>query len=158
MPATRKHYRNAIEEGARFQFEVMPVAVLGDAEDRVVGVQCVRTRMPSPRQEGRSGPPIVVPGSEFDVPADLVLVAYGFDRAPCPMDSDCAGLMHNATGEVVVDENRMTCIPGVFAGGDLVHEPGRLVETVRDARRAASAIDAYLSARAPKSAAPSRIP
>jgi glutamate synthase (NADPH) small chain len=153
MPATRKHYRNAIEEGARFQFEVTPVAVLGDAEGRVVGVRCVRTRMPSSSQEGRSGPPGVVPGSAFDVPADLVLVAYGFDRAPCPMDSDCAGLLHKVTGEVVVDENRMTCIPGVFAGGDLVHEPGRLVDTVRDARRAASAIDAYLSGRSPKSAA-----
>jgi glutamate synthase (NADPH) small chain len=147
MPATRKHYRNAVEEGARFVFEVAPVEIVGDEAGRVKAVRCVRTEGLRDGAGG-SGAPRVVVGSEFEVPADLVLVAFGFDRAPCPDDSDCAALARNADGDLVVDEHQMTSHARVFAGGDLVHGPGRLVDTVRDARKGAKSIHLYLSTRA----------
>jgi glutamate synthase (NADPH) small chain len=147
MPATRKHYRNAVEEGAQFEFEVAPVAIVGDEQGRVKAVRCVRTRRSAEAGEGvESVDP--VPGSEFELSADLVLVAFGFDRAPCPAGSDCAALARNADGDLVVDERQMTSRLGIFAGGDLVHGPGRLVDTVRDARKGAKSIHLYLSTRA----------
>jgi glutamate synthase (NADPH) small chain len=147
MPATRKHYRNALEEGARFEFEVAPVAIVGDEQGRVKAVRCVRTRRLAEAREG-AGSVEPIPGSEFELAADLVLVAFGFDRAPCPTDSDCAALARNADGDLVVDEHQMTSQARVFAGGDLVHGPGRLVDTVRDARKGAKSIHLYLSTRA----------
>jgi NADPH-dependent glutamate synthase beta subunit-like oxidoreductase len=66
---------------------------------------------------------------------------------PCAPDSDCAALARNANGDLVVDENQMTSQTRVFAGGDLVHGPGRLADTVRDARKGAKAIHLYLSTR-----------
>ena len=144
LPATRKHYQNAREEGARFDFQVQPVAVAGDATGQVTHVRCLRVAMGEPDAEGRNEP-VPVPGSEFDVAADLVLVAYGFDRAPSPPGSDFGELARVATGELQLDEKQMTSFPGVFAGGDLVHGPGHLVDTVRDARKGAKAIHAYLA-------------
>jgi glutamate synthase (NADPH) small chain len=144
LAATRKHYVSACEEGARFEFHAQPVAVLGDAAGKVVGLRCLRTRRGSGEAGGHPHPE-PIPGSEFEIPADLVLVAYGFDRAPCPPGSDFAGLARTATGELLLDDGRMTSFPGVFAGGDLVHGPGRLVDTVRDARRAANAIHSHLA-------------
>jgi glutamate synthase (NADPH) small chain len=151
MPATRKHYRNATEEGARFEFQAQPVAVVGNSEGSVTAVRCVRTRQVASGDEGEAAVQPVA-GSEFEVPADIVLVAFGFDRVPCPPGSDCASLARNSAGDVIVDENQMTTMPRVFAGGDMVHGPGRLVDTVRDARRAAKAIHLYLSSRAVQSA------
>jgi glutamate synthase (NADPH) small chain len=147
LPATRKHYQNAREEGARFEFQVQPVAVLGDANGHVTHLRCVRTEPGEPDADGRR-PAVARAGSEFDIPADLVVVAFGFDRAPCPPGSDFAELTRGSNGELALDERQMTSHAGVFAGGDLVHGPGRLVDTVRDARKAAKAIHAYLSGHA----------
>jgi glutamate synthase (NADPH) small chain len=93
MPATRKHYRNAVEEGAQFQFGVMPVADRRRyAHGQVRAVRCMRTECYEADGVQGVGP---VAGSEFEVPADLVLVAFGFDRAPGLVGSDCATLARN---------------------------------------------------------------
>jgi glutamate synthase (NADPH/NADH) small chain len=78
MPGSRKEYANALEEGARFQFLTNPTEVVGDANGRVVGVRCVRMELGEPDATGRRKPRPVV-GSECLEPADVVLVAYGFD-------------------------------------------------------------------------------
>jgi glutamate synthase (NADPH/NADH) small chain len=145
MPATRRLYRNAVEEGARFQFQAVPVAILGDGSGRVTGVRCRRTAFDGRDAEGRRRP-VAVAGSDFEVAADLVLVAYGFERVAPPAGGDLAQLARTAAGDLLLDGRGMTSMPGVFAGGDLIHGPGRLVDTVRDGRRAAAAIHAYLSA------------
>jgi glutamate synthase (NADPH/NADH) small chain len=89
--------------------------------------------------------PRPVPGSDFSLPAELVLVAYGFDPVRFPASSDLAQIKVNSWGAVVVDENQMTSVPGVFAGGDLVRGPSLVVHAVRDARKAAAAIHRHLS-------------
>jgi glutamate synthase (NADPH/NADH) small chain len=87
--------------------------------------------------------PRPVPGSEFDVPADIVLVAYGFDPVPFS-GSELAQIATNDWGGIVVDRDQMTSVAGVFAGGDSVRGPSLVVHAVRDARRAAQGIHRYL--------------
>jgi glutamate synthase (NADPH/NADH) small chain len=86
-----------------------------------------------------------VKGSEFTLAADLVLIAYGFDPVPFPPGSDLSRVAVNDWGAMKVDQNQMTSIPGVFAGGDVVRGPSLVVHAVRDGRKAADAIHQYLS-------------
>jgi glutamate synthase (NADPH/NADH) small chain len=89
--------------------------------------------------------PRAVPDSEFEVRAEVVFVAYGFDPVPFPAGSSLSRIKVNSWGGMVVDENQMTNIPGVFAGGDMVRGASLVVHAVRDARQAAEAIHRYLS-------------
>ncbi len=146
MPGSRKEYVNALEEGAQFSFLTNPVALLGDDAGRVSTVRCMRMELGPPDSSGRRSPKPVA-GSEFDVPTDLVLVAYGFDPVPFPSDSDLAQVATDKWGGFKVDENQMTSVPGVFAGGDSVRGPSLVVHAVRDARKAAQGIHRYLAAR-----------
>ncbi len=93
--------------------------------------------------------PRAVKGSEFVVPADIVLAAFGFDPAPFPAGSDPTDIKINDWGALVVNDDQMTSIPGVFAGGDLVRGPSLVVHAVRDGRRAAIAMDRYVMERNP---------
>jgi len=146
MPGSRREYANALEEGAQFGFLTNPVALLGNPEGQVTQVRCERMVLGEPDAQGRRKPQ-PVPGSEFVVPADVVLVAYGFDPTPVPTKGDLNQIAVNEWGGVVVDANQMTNLPGVFAGGDLVRGPSLVVHAVRDARKAAAAIHEYLSAQ-----------
>jgi glutamate synthase (NADPH/NADH) small chain len=146
MPCSRREYENACEEGARFRFQVAPVEVLGNGSGEVKGLRLIQTELGLP-DGNRPRPFLVRKGTEFDLPADLIVLALGFDPVPCPREGDLAELTINDQGAVVVDANQMTSIPGVFAGGDLVRGPSLVLHAVRDARRAAAQIHAYLSAR-----------
>lgn len=143
MPGSRKEYHNALEEGARFEFLTNPTAIIADAEGAVAGVACVRMELGEPDKSGRRSPKPIA-GSEFVVPADVLLVAYGFDPAPFASGEDAAPLATDRWGALRVDANQMTSIPGVFAGGDSVRGPSLVVHAVRDARKAALAIDRHL--------------
>lgn len=145
MPGSRREYDNAVEEGATFRFLTSPVEVLGDAGGKVTGLRCARVELVS--QEGGGKLPRNVPHSEFVEPADLILVAFGFDTLPFPHWNDLGSLAKDNSGAIFVDDHMMTNIPRVFAGGDLVRGPSLVVQTVRDARRAAAEIHAYLSRR-----------
>ena len=143
MPGSRKEYYNAIEEGAQFRFLTNPVALEGAAHTGVTGVRCTRMELGEPDFSGRRKPRSVA-GSEFTIPADLVLVAYGFDPVPFPEHSDFAEIAVNDWGAIRVDENQMTNVPGVFAGGDVVRGASLVVHAVRDGRKAALGIHRYL--------------
>lgn len=148
MPGSRKEYFNALEEGAQFQFLTNPLELKADHQGALAAVRCVRMELGEPDGSGRRKPRPVV-GSDCDVPADLVLVAYGFDPVPFPAGSDFTALATTDWGSVVVDRNQMTSVPGVFAGGDCVRGPSLVVHAVRDARRAAQGIHQYVTARGP---------
>jgi glutamate synthase (NADPH/NADH) small chain len=143
MPGSRKEYANALEEGARFEFLTNPIAVEGDDRKAVRGVRCVRMELGAADASGRRTPS-VIPNSEFELPADVVLVAYGFDPAPFPATSEFATLKTDKWGGLAIDENQMTNLAGVFAGGDSVRGPSLVVHAVRDARKAALGIDRFL--------------
>lgn len=144
MPGSRKEYYNAIEEGAQFLFLTNPVALEGNAQGQVTGVRCVRMELGEPDYSGRRKPR-VVPGSEFTIATDLVLVAYGFDPVPFPPGSDLAAIAVNDWGAIKVDENQRTNLRGVFAGGDAVRGANLVVHAVRDGRKAAMGIHRFLS-------------
>jgi glutamate synthase (NADPH/NADH) small chain len=146
MPGSRKEYFNALEEAAQFLFLTNPVALETDAASRVTGVRCVKMELGAPDASGRQKPRIV-PGSEFIIPADLIIVAYGFDLVPFPEGSFLACLAVNDWGAIRVDARQMTSVPGVFSGGDASRGASLVVHAVRDGRKAALEIHRYLSAQ-----------
>ncbi|MGA2751704.1 MAG: FAD-dependent oxidoreductase [Verrucomicrobiota bacterium] len=146
MPADPREQRNAEEEGARFLFLSQPVAIGGNPSGFVTHVRCLRVLLGAPDASGRRTP-IPMPGTEFDVPADVVLVAYGFappKLPPCPGFGDLA---LDEQGCIKVDASQMTNIPDVFAAGAIVRWPVSMIETVRDAQKAVVNIDHYLAER-----------
>jgi glutamate synthase (NADPH/NADH) small chain len=148
MPGSRKEYANALEEGAKFLFLTNPICLEGNANGEVAAVRCVRMELCEPDASGRRKPR-PVKGSEFSIPADVILVAYGFDPVPYPAGSDLVRIAVNDWGATKVDENQMTNVPGVFAGGDVVRGPSLVVHAVRDGRKAAAGIHRFLSKQSP---------
>ena len=143
MPGSRKEYANAIEEGAQFMFLTNPVALLSDGS-KVAQARCIRMELGEPDAKGRRKPR-PIDGSEFNVPVDVVLVAFGFDPVPIFAAGNSDNIAVNSWGGVIVDNNQMTSVPGIFAGGDLVRGPDLVVRAVRDGRKAAAGIHQYLS-------------
>jgi len=146
MPGSRKEYANAVEEGARFEFLVNPIEIVAGPDGAVAGVRCVRMELGEPDASGRRKPRPVA-GSEFNEPADILLVAYGFDPVPFPPESEFATIKLDKWGGFQIDQNQMTTVPGIFAGGDSVRGPSLVVHAVRDARKAAQGIHRYLGSR-----------
>ena len=144
MPGSKKEYHNATEEGARFMFLTNPLSLEGNERGEVTGVHCVRMELGEPDASGRRKPR-PVPDSEFTLPADLVLIAYGFDPVPFPADSDLSWIEVNDWGATKVDADQRTNMPGVYAGGDVVRGPSLVVHAIRDGRRAAASIHRDLS-------------
>jgi glutamate synthase (NADPH/NADH) small chain len=142
MPGSRK-VANALEEGARFCSH-QPARPRGEWRGGVTTVRCVHMELGQPDASGRRKPRPVL-GSEFTLPADLVLIAYGFDPVPFPKASDLSQLAINDWGAIKVDDHQRTNLPGVFAGGDVVRGPSLVVHAVRDGRKAAAGIHEYLS-------------
>jgi glutamate synthase (NADPH/NADH) small chain len=140
MPGSRKEYYNAVEEGARFEFLTNPVAIEGD--ESVTGIRSVRMALGAPDAQGRRKP-TPVSNSDFLVPADVVLVAYGFDPEPAPKFQG-ADLATDRWGALMVDARQMTSLSGVFAGGDSSRGASLVVHAVRDGRAAARGIHLFL--------------
>jgi glutamate synthase (NADPH/NADH) small chain len=143
MPGSRKEYYNAIEEGAQFHFLSNPVALETDGAGAVIAVKCAKMELGEPDFSGRRKPR-AIPGAEFKVAADIVLVAYGFDPVPFPPGSGLEEVRITDWGTIQVNEQQMTNLPGVFAGGDVVRGASLVVHAVRDGRKAALGIDGYL--------------
>jgi glutamate synthase (NADPH/NADH) small chain len=144
MPGSRREYLNAVEEGARFTFLINAVSLSGNADGEVCEARCVRMELGEADAKGRRKPQ-PISGSEFSVPVDVVLVAYGFDPVPIFAAGNSDNIDVNKWGGVIADNNQMTSVPGVFAGGDLVRGPDLVVRAVRDSRKAAAGIHKYLS-------------
>jgi glutamate synthase (NADPH/NADH) small chain len=154
MPGSRKEYANAIEEGAEFMFLTNPVKLEGDENGGVARLHCVKMALGEPDASGRRRPR-PVPNSQFVLDADLVLVAYGFDPVPFPVESDFASIAVNDWGGIIVDEYQMTSVSGVFSGGDATRGAQLVVHAVRDGRRAAEGISNWLAAKTPSKHGPS---
>jgi glutamate synthase (NADPH) small chain len=142
MPARAEEIHHAEEEGLQFEFLVAPVEVLGNDQKWVTGLKCVRMKLGEPDASGRARP-IVIPGSEFVISCDVVVVAIG-TRANPLLTATCPDLKLNKWGNIIVDEKGMTNLPGVFAGGDIVRGAATVILAMGDGKRAARAIDDYL--------------
>ena len=145
MPCSRREYADACEEGARFVFQAAPVALMGNDRGEVKGLRLVRTELGLPDTDGPR-PFLLQPGTEFAQPADVIVLALGFDPVPCAREGDFGELAINDWGGIAVDANQMTSIPGVFAGGDIVRGAATVILAMGDGKKAAQAIDKYLAA------------
>ncbi len=142
MLVSDEDYDEAVEEGIHLNFLTSPTRILSD-NWRASGLQCILMELGEPTINGRSRP-VPIPGSEFSVEADTVIVAVGQapDLSFLPRDS---ALERTRWETLSVDSNRLsTNIPGVFAGGDFVRGPGMVIEAIAEGRRAAIAMDKYL--------------
>jgi len=144
MPARPSEYHHALEEGVQFSFLADVVGFLSNGADRVQSVLCQRQELGPPDHRGRPQPRPLA-GSEFTIPADLVVSAVGYHPDPQIGDGiPCLELADD--GRVVVTgSGGTTSCPGVFAGGDCVRGADLVVTAVADGKRAAAAIHAYLN-------------
>jgi len=143
MGARAEDYRRAAEEGAIFEWLTVPIRFLGDDDGRVRAVECVRTRLGDPDDSGRRRP-IVVPGSETTIEANLVVIALGTNPNPL-LPQTTAGLTTDEHGCIVTDpETGETSRAGVYAGGDIATGAATVISAMGAGRRAATAIDRYL--------------
>jgi glutamate synthase (NADPH/NADH) small chain len=140
MPGSRRDYKNSREEGVEFLFNRQPIEIVGAGH--VEGVKLVQTRLGPPGPRGRRVPE-AVPGSEEIVPADAVIVAFGFLPSPPPWLAE-AGVRLHPNGRVRVSMARdlpfQTTHPRVFAGGDMVRGSDLVVTAVFEGREAARGI------------------
>ena len=143
MPARREEIEHAKEEGIVFRLLTNPVRVLGDEKFNVTGVECIKMELGEPDKSGRRSP-VPVEGSEFLVPADVVVIAIGTSPNPIIFKGS-EGLEQNKRGTVVADEETgATSKCGVFAGGDVVTGAATVISAMGAGKKAAKAIDEYL--------------
>ena len=144
MPGSRREVSNAREEGVQFLFNRQPVAIVGD--NKVEGVKVISTQLGEPDENGRRRPE-PVPGSEEILPADRVLIAFGFRPSPASWFEQHA-IEINDWGGVEAPEQQQykfqTSNPKVFAGGDMVRGSDLVVTAIWEGREAAEGILDYL--------------
>jgi glutamate synthase (NADPH/NADH) small chain len=142
MPARIEEIHHAQAEGVDFECLIAPLEVLGDEKKWVRGMRCQRMELGEPDASGRRSPR-PVPDSEFVLECDAVVVSIG-TRANPLLTATCPDLKLNKWGNIEADENGMTSIPGIFAGGDIVRGAATVILAMGDGKRSAKAIDAYL--------------
>ena len=143
MPARREEIHHAKEEGIEFLFLNNPTKILGDDKGRVRGMECIRMELGEPDDSGRRRP-IEVPGSEFELDVDAVIMSLGTSPNPL-IRSTTPGLEANRKGCLVADEETMaTTREGVYAGGDAVTGAATVILAMGAGKKAAEAMDEYL--------------
>ncbi len=149
MPGSSREVGNAIEEGVEFIWLSAPKEFLGT--DSVNAVKVDKMKLGVPDSSGRKKP-VVVPGSEFKLNADLVIKSLGFDPENLPKLFNANDLVVSKWGTIKIDLNTMqTNIDGVFAAGDIVRGASLVVWAIRDGRDAATQIEKYLKSKSEKS-------
>ncbi len=143
MPAREEEVKHAEEEGIEFHFLTTPIRYIGDDDNKVKSMECLRMELGEPDSSGRRRP-VPIEGSEFMTEVDMVVVAIG--QSPNPlMAQTTPDLKVGKWGNLEVDWNTMaTSIPGVYAGGDIVRGGATVILAMGDGRLAASEIDKYL--------------
>jgi glutamate synthase (NADPH) small chain len=151
MPGSQREVQHAEEEGVEFVWLAAPEALTGDGVVR--GVRAHRMHLGVADAGGRQAPQ-PLPGSHFDLPADLVITALGFDPEDLPLLFGAPELAVTRWGTLKIDQRRMmTALDGVFAAGDIVRGASLVVWGIRDGRDAAEQMHLYLREKAMSSAA-----
>lgn len=148
MPARVEEVRHAQEEGVVLHLLTAPKRILTDDRNRVTGVECLRMDLGEPDASGRRRP-VEREGSEFDVPADTVIVAVG--NRPNPLiPRTSPGIRVDRRGTIVADgKTMMTSRPGIFAGGDIVSGAATVISAMGQGKQAARAMHSYMTGNDP---------
>lgn len=143
LPARREEVHHAKQEGIEFRMLSNPVRINGDEKGDVKSITCIRMELGEPDASGRRRPQ-EIPGSEFDIECDTVIMALGTSPNPL-IKSTTEGLETNKRGCLTADEDGRTTREGVFAGGDAVTGAATVILAMGAGRKAAKAIDEYLT-------------
>jgi NADPH-dependent glutamate synthase beta subunit-like oxidoreductase/Fe-S oxidoreductase len=144
MPASDEEIEMATEENIEFQFLTNPINLIGDENDNLTEIECVRMKLGEPDASGRRRP-IPIEGSEFKIKINILMLAIGQVA-----DSSLLKAAHHAfklskQGKIQIDNVTLeTDIPGVFAGGDITGGEGIVVRAIGNGYEAAKSIDRYL--------------
>ena len=142
LPARKEEVHHAKEEGIQFAMLTNPVEVIGDENGWVKAVKCIRMELGEPDESGRRSP-VEVPGSEFEIETDTVIMSLGTSPNPL-IAKTTAGLETTRRGCLVADEDGATTRKGVFAGGDAVTGAATVILAMGAGRKAAAAIHKYI--------------
>ncbi|MBP3313530.1 MAG: NADPH-dependent glutamate synthase [Oscillospiraceae bacterium] len=153
LPARKEEVEHAMEEGIEFLLLNNPVEILGynNPDDRrdpkngfVTGMKCIKMELGEPDEKGRRRP-VAIPGSEFVLDVDTVVISIG--TSPNPLIKDTTkGLEVNSRGGIIVeDATGATTKEGVYAGGDAVTGAATVISAMGAGKLAAKSIDEYLS-------------
>ena len=153
LPARKEEVEHAMEEGIDFKVLNNPVEIMGyhNPDDRrdpkngfVTGMRCIKMELGEPDERGRRRP-VPVPGSEFELEVDTVIMSIGTSPNPL-IKSTTEGLEVNKHGGIIVEEQTgATTKEGVYAGGDAVTGAATVISAMGAGKVAAKAIDEYLS-------------
>lgn len=142
LPARVEEVHHAKEEGIIFDLLTNPTEILVNEDGWVKGIRCIRMELGEADASGRRKP-VEVPGSEFDIDVDTVIMSLGTSPNPL-ITSTTEGMDANKHGCIVADEHGATTKPGVFAGGDAVTGAATVILAMGAGKTAAAAIDEYL--------------
>jgi glutamate synthase (NADPH/NADH) small chain len=143
LPARIEEVERAHEEGVVFNMLTLPVAYHADEKGWVKEAECLRMELGEPDESGRRRP-VEVPGSNFKIPVDTVVVAIG--NSPNPLiPARTPELKTEKWGGVIITPEGLTSIPGVYAGGDIVRGAATVISAMGDGKQAAKAIIQKLS-------------
>ncbi len=155
LPARREEVVHAEEEGVEFMLLSNPTEILGynnpdDKRDSkngfVTGIKCIKMELGEPDERGRRSP-VAIPGSEFALDVDSVIISIGTSPNPL-IKSTTEGLDVNQRGGIIVDSSTgKTSLDGVYAGGDAVTGAATVISAMGAGKLAAKAIDEYLKAK-----------
>ena len=143
MPARAEELHHAKEEGIELHLLCNPTEILDDGHGRVGALRCIRMELGEPDESGRRRP-VAVPGSEFELAVDTVIMSLGTSPNPL-LRSTTPGLETNKRGCLVVNEENMTTREKVYAGGDAVTGAATVILAMGAGKKAAAAIDEALS-------------
>ena len=141
MTARLEEYHHAKEEGIEFHWLTTPVRYIGDEEGWVKEMEVIKNKLGEPDESGRRRP-VPIPGSEFRMKVDMVIVAIG--TVPNPLVAKTTGLKTGRHGVVIADENGRTSREGVWAGGDIVTGAATVILAMGAGKKTAKDIDRYL--------------
>lgn len=152
LPARKEEVEHAEEEGIQFRLLNNPVEILGynnpdDPRDPrngyVTGIKCIKMELGAPDESGRRSP-VEVPGSEFVIDVDTVIMAIGTSPNPL-IKNTTGGLEVNKRGGIIIDEDGLTSRERVYAGGDAVTGAATVISAMGAGKLAAKSIDEYFS-------------
>lgn len=145
MPARKEEYHHAVEEGIHFKFLTNPVRLLGDKDSNVKEIEFIKMELGEYDESGRRRP-IPIEDSEFKIKCDTLILAVGALANPILIRS-IPEMKLNKRGYIQVDENGMTNIEGIFAGGDIVSGSATVISAMGAGRKAAQAINRFIRSK-----------
>jgi glutamate synthase (NADPH/NADH) small chain len=149
MPARKEEYENAVEEGINFMWLTNPIECKGNEKGELTSVVCQKMKLGEPDSSGRRRP-IPIENSYVEIPADLFIVAIGQESNKVLLNA-FPELKLNKWGYIEADPvTGVTSVEGVWAGGDIVTGAATVIEAMGAGKRAAKAIDEYISSKVGK--------